>query len=113
MNEITLKEENWFYCDVCDCVSYRYDCDCSGTACNAHGCDKCKPQWGVVSEAIEHGNHPSTEKLVREVIDNYKDYYLKNKYKNNEQIFFCEELRQPPSELMLVALQEITSSYGK
>lgn len=98
MNEITLKEENWFYCDVCDCVSYRYDCDCNGTACNAHGCGEC--------------SQPLKELGFYTRISSNKDYYLKNKYKNNEQIFFCEELRQPPSELMLVALQEI-SSYGK
>lgn len=113
MNEITLKEENWHWCDVCDCVSYSYGCDCHGSACNGCGCDKCEPIWDVVSKAIRNGNHPSEEVLKREVIDNYKEYYLKNGYKTNEQIFFCEELMQPPSELMIIAMSEISSSYGK
>ena len=114
--DITLKRENWFYCDVCDCISYRYGCECYGTACNAGGCDKCKSIWDIVTDAIKQGNHPSEKILKREVIDNYKNYLLKKEYKptkTTEDIVFEEMGMSPPSIFIEIARQEISASYGK
>lgn len=58
---MALRAENWFWCDVCHCVAYDYACECRGTSCNAHGCDKCKPIWDLVTAALNNSMCPTEE----------------------------------------------------
>ena len=48
MRKQIIKPENWFWCDLCRCVSYNYECECHATSCNAAGCDKCAPTQKIV-----------------------------------------------------------------
>ena len=114
MNEITLKEENWFWCDLCEAVTYSYGCECQATSCNCGGCDKCAPLHPIVEEATKQKNHPPIDKLKRTVIDNYKKYILNKEYKNVEEILLQEIFGVPTdSILMEIAKLEVSSSYGK
>lgn len=58
-----LNPENFFYCRICNTVSYDLKCECGGTACNGGGCDKCAEAWAAAWKAIEAGNHPPKEKM--------------------------------------------------
>lgn len=58
---LALRRENWFWCPTCHCVSYDYGCECKGTSCNAHGCDKCKPLWDLVRAAENNHMAPNEE----------------------------------------------------
>lgn len=52
-----LIEENWFWCNLCECISYNFQCSCHGSYCNCGGCDKCLPLRNLVKEAIKNNNH--------------------------------------------------------
>lgn len=66
-----LKEENWFWCDLCECRSYHYDCECHGTTCNAGGCEKCDCLYELAKEAERNGTAPSEESLKKKLIDQF------------------------------------------
>jgi hypothetical protein len=60
----TLKPENWFYCGLCQCRSYKYGCECGGTTCNAAGCPKCEGLYELAREAEKNNTAPSEESLI-------------------------------------------------
>lgn len=66
-----IKKENWFYCDVCDTLSYDTKCECLSTLCNAGGCDKCDLILREVDAAICSGCYPS----IDEIKDNTSKMY--------------------------------------
>ena len=61
MSDFVLKKENWFWCDLCMCISYLYECECHATSCNCGGCEKCRPLHELVKIAEDNGNHPTEE----------------------------------------------------
>jgi len=42
-----FKKENWFFCELCDCVAYRFEC-CSNTSCNGGGCEICDSAHSLI-----------------------------------------------------------------
>lgn len=59
-----LKEENWFYCCLCDEVSYKFDC-CGKTTCGGSSCDICKYKYYEIKALILQGKCPRYEKLTK------------------------------------------------
>jgi len=55
-----IKPENWFFCELCDTVSYKFDC-CKNTACNGGGCDQCKELCAEIIRMINAGKVPAKE----------------------------------------------------
>jgi hypothetical protein len=58
---VTIKPENWFWCDLCECVSYNYECECHGSWCNAGGCDKCHELRMMLERLHDLNMFPSKE----------------------------------------------------
>ena len=69
--------DNWFYCNLCKCVSYDYKCECHATYCNAGGCDKCYHLHEPALDAIRDKNHPPIEELKKRKKYNKEDELLK------------------------------------
>jgi len=59
-----INPDNWFWCDLCKCISYDYHCECGSTLCNGTGCEKCAHLQHIVELAREKGLAPSKEELV-------------------------------------------------
>lgn len=73
MTKFEPKEENWFYCAMCDTVSYKFDC-CGNTICNGGGCDKCSgpigsrtgnEPWDQVWRLVKTKQHPPIEEMPK------------------------------------------------
>ena len=52
-----LKDENWYWCEQCDCIAYKYEC-CGLGSCSGGGCDECATLHQEVAVAIYLGHHP-------------------------------------------------------
>ena len=61
---MVVKHENWFFCQQCNEVSYKFDC-CMGTTCNGLGCDKCHDDNLAISDMIQKGEHPPIYRMRR------------------------------------------------
>ena len=59
---ITLKEENWKYCDLCDTITYITQCECKSSLCNGGGCHKCELILAEAENALWTGNTPFNDK---------------------------------------------------
>ena len=57
-----IKLENWFYCELCRTVAYKFEC-CGNTSCNGSGCKACSDLWEYVHELIDNGEAPPQESL--------------------------------------------------
>jgi hypothetical protein len=59
-----LDNENWFWCDVCQKVSYDFKCQCQGTSCNAISCKKCYKLHDLVKKYKEQNLAPTKEEAI-------------------------------------------------
>ncbi len=59
MPDFEPKQENWFYCKLCQVIAYQYDC-CGNTSCSGGGCDVCCPVTPskVIDRMIRDGTAP-------------------------------------------------------
>ena len=63
--DFKVKDENWGYCELCDCISYHFDC-CGNSLCNGGGCDVCCPDHHkLIEEMIMFGKHPPIGEMKR------------------------------------------------
>jgi hypothetical protein len=58
---VEIKKENWFYCDLCDSISYDFKCKCGASACNGAGCDECKDLHIIIDKMIDNKTCPTLE----------------------------------------------------
>ncbi len=86
-----LKLENWFWCDLCGCRSYVYDCDCYGSICNGGGCKKCENQRKLAKEAEVNGTAPSIESLKEIFKDSVKDETIETVFSKSIDAVIYEE----------------------
>ena len=57
-----IKKENWFFCVLCDTVSYKFDC-CGNIACSGGGCDKCKELNPEIWKIVNEGKAPNKDEV--------------------------------------------------
>ena len=107
--EQKLNIDNWKWCEICETITYLYDCDCAGSLCNCGGCCDCDWQRNLAMEALKSGNHPTEESLKRIVIDNYKNYIISEKYNNTEDLMLHTLLKSEKPKLLILAEQELSN----
>ncbi len=63
------KEENWFYCELCQTLAYHHDC-CGNISCSGGGCEVCcqgpkgnEGPNGVIQKMINDGTAPSIDEV--------------------------------------------------
>ena len=59
MPDFKPKPENWFYCELCQTVSYRHDC-CGHVSCSGRGCDVC-----CQGREVSDGPSEVIERMIR------------------------------------------------
>ena len=70
---VTINSDNWFWCDVCENVSYIYGCECHGSLCNAGGCDKCHELSEAIRELVRLDMIPSKEFAIKNNLKRWGD----------------------------------------
>jgi hypothetical protein len=56
---VGINPENFFWCDLCDRISYDYQCECRSSYCNAGGCPECQKLRELVEMAYVVNDIPS------------------------------------------------------
>jgi len=54
-----LKDDRWFYCELCETVAYKLSC-CDNSTCNGMGCVVCDNETlrNEISKRIKAGEYP-------------------------------------------------------
>ena len=66
-----IKRDNFFYCDICDEVSYDFECECGATLCNGAGCEKCTPLFDILRQYYNEGLFPTKEEALKLNIEKF------------------------------------------